>query len=392
MEAIDRRRQVRLRFGEEVFEWGWLTDHPDQAQALFARHHGATPACLCVTPEIPIHITKGSRHFFLGRNPNTGSRHAWFCRFHTEPSNEWAVAGDEEPAAEAEQADPDVDPSLVLGDFPIGKHAPADPESSGPALRTLLERIWAIARFNRWTPSMAGKRGYWTVERYAPLAATELTLPFAEGASVASLLLVPPPFRGAQHSHEHLQTLESRLRTVETGANGGAFLVLGEIRAVSQTPYGHAVALKHTPYRDLQLYVSSAVAARDLSHLLDPDALRRREGGRYWLLGSVARSQKGNLNLLAAGVMRTTEELLPVDTDAAAAVVERLVQDGRRFARTLALGADGRPPVTLLLDAAHGRTVPLRVVENPTGKPGWEWCPEQTEMPAIPPPTPGELK
>jgi hypothetical protein len=206
--------------------------------------------------------------------------------------------------------------------------------------------------------------------------------------TVASLLFVPPPFRGAQQSHEHLQALESRLRAVEAAANGGAFLVLGEIRAVSRTPYGYAVALKHTPYRDLQLYVSAAIAERDLGDLLDPDALRRREGGRYWMLGSVARSQKGNLNLLAAGVMRTTEELLPVDSDAAAAIVERLVQGGRRFARTMMLGAEARSPVTLLLDTAPGRSVPLRIVASPTGKPGWEWCPAQDDMPAIPPPAP----
>lgn len=400
MEATERRRETRLRFGsDEEYAWGWLIDHPQEAQALFARHHGTSPLCLCTPDGVPIHITRGSSHLFLARNPNTGHRHAWYCRFYSDADNEWAVAREgvqaeavddrvavntpglvppAAPSAVAPTAPPAINDDAVIDAscFPLGGNQPADMSAAGAALENLLARLWQMARFHRYTPAMAGKRGYWTVHRHLPLVAAELLLPNGQ-ASLASMLFMPAPYRGREHRDEHHETVTRSLWEAERAA-GGAFLVSGEVRDVVATEYGYALHLKHLPYKDLTLFLSRQVAERDIPGMLDTTT---PAAGRRWVMASVARSGRGNLRALAVGMLQSTEDLIPIAGDAEMALADALVRAGRRFAR---LTPNDTGSTFLLFDAGAERGMPLKIVAAHSGR-GWEWAYPDEPLPALPP-------
>ena len=188
----------------------------------------------------------------------------------------------------------------------------------------VLNHLWALSQLNRW--GAGWKRDWWRV--------TQLLLPVIEQGAIGQqalmdcMYLVPELSQGRRDAIDGAwlrfsQKLAPRKNNVKLG------IVLGEAIRVRPSKFGFSLTLRYfAPY----LFFSDALRSQLCTSF--PHAYRciGGEGEQHVIaMCLVEMSPKGNLTLIEAALMATSEHFIPVDSGYETQLVKLLVDHNRSF-------------------------------------------------------------
>ncbi|MEO6746098.1 MAG: DUF1173 domain-containing protein [Caldimonas sp.] len=376
------------------------------AEALAGAHAAhERPRCLCRGTGVAMYVARFGDDYGIKRMPYTGSQHAPDCPSY-EPPIELSGAGGvlgsavvEDPnsglttlrlafalsrggARAAGRADTAEVSSVATGEYGLG-------------LRGLLHYLWDRAELTHWRPAFAGKRS-WAVVRARLLSVAARSL--ARGEVLAGKLDLPEVFSVERRDEIN----ERRMRQWgpapgPPSARRRLMLLLGELKELAPSRYGFKAVIKHLPDHPFML----------------PERLYRKMERRFERELSLWGSSKAShLVMIAtfdvndAGVpsieqlslMLTSPQWIPVEDSFDEQLVQRLVNHGRRFIKTLGYNlpsCDRR--YTAVLTDCNGQPTALRIVvgAKTDGEPAkhdpeygasaiWSWHVNSETMPDLP--------
>lgn len=365
------------------------------------------PLCLCREPGIEMYLSKVAGKIVIKRMPNTGGDHAAACESY-EPPPELSGLGQVMGSAILE--DPDNGQTALKLDFsltkspnraaPIPSGAEADvvkTDGNKLSLRGMLHYLWEEAGFNKWSPSMQGKRSWYVIRKFLMLAAEDK---IAKGASLGDILYIPESFN-LDKQDEIAQRRIAQMSKVATPQNGTRrlMLLIGEVKEIGQSRYGYKIVLKHLPDCPFMLNedLHKRIKKRFEVELGLWDAL---EDTRLIIIGTFGVGSTGIPTLEEVALMSVTDAWLPIDHTFDKSLVDAMVKDKRRFikglrynlptARPLAcmVASDTQPNPTALYvippSASDDYVNAVAELIANSKMASWEWRAGAVTMPALP--------
>jgi len=379
-------------------------------QAALAGVYGTDerPRCLCVDRGVEMYVAQHA-HLVIKRMPGTGSTHHPSCPSYEAPASDTGL-GDLLGEAVIERGPERVEVRL---DFPLSHVSGPRPAQAAPApsqsvsatprrlsMRGLLHLLWDRAGFTRWSPRMEGKRNWFVLRKYLLEAAAEID---AKGASLASRLFIPEPFRpdAADVLRSRRSAFFQALRLDGSGEHVPLALLVAEVKDLVERGDGYSMVLKHLP--DCALALDSATG-RQLARRFERELLAKaQQPDTRLIVGCTLRPAEqglGHADTLA--MIAVTPEWLPFEHLLERALLGELVREDRRFLKPLPYeaGPSAGLASALLLDVGDA-PAPL-YVEVPTvcgqrlrlpdqrgagtGSKTWVWRPgEAFNIPPLPP-------
>jgi hypothetical protein len=343
--------------------------------------------------------------FIVKRMPNTGSHHAPDCPSYEPPAESSGLG---QVLGSAITEDPTTGETTLKLDFSMSKIAgrssmPTTGGDSGSAtssgaklsLRGLLHYLWDQAELTRWQPGFAGKRTWSTVRKHLLLAAEHKT---ARGDPLRSRLYIPEVFSLDQREAIYARRLAQWSQAIATpGKPQHLMLLIAEVKEIVPARYGFKAVVKHVPDQafglDEQLY-------RRLSRRFEPALTLwgATDDIHMVIIATFSVAVAGVPTLMELSLMPVTRHWLPVEDGFEKQLVERLVSEGRSFAKALRynLGAgsalasatltdcEGSTPLLFIDHAGAGGGDQLLQERDPS-TPVWRWIPSSEAMPLLPP-------
>jgi len=256
------------------------------------------------------------------------------------------------------------------------------------SLRALLHFLFERAGFNRWSPTMEGKRNQGVLRKYLLAAAEEIVV---KGVPLAERLYVPEPFsesaraEAAQRRREKLAVLHPQ------DGQSPLAVVIGEYKGSEATALGRRVWIRHMPDAPLLIDARSwACIERAFAPLFDARDADTGHRSRLVMAALIRARREQIYEIDAASLMLTSEQWIPVDGVHELPLIDALVAQGRRFVKPLRYDARSAAGFAnaLLLDAG-AVPAPLHVVSafmSPKeravkeraiaagGQGAWVWC------------------
>ena len=279
------------------------------------------PLCLCRTPGIEMYVAKVDDKYLIKRMPNSGSGHAPACDSYEPPPE---LSGLGQVIGSAIQENPDEGTTALKFDFALSKGASRSaPAPSGKetdsvktdgnklTLRGTLHYLWEEAGFNRWAPTMAGKRSWYVIRKYLLQAAEDKT---AKGASLAGMLYMPESFN-AEKKNEITQRRLAQMMRIATPEKGTRrlMLVVGEVKELAQSRYGHKIVLKHLP--DCHFMMNDDIYKRLLKRFeVELGLWDALEGTHLMMIGTFSIGATGVASLEEVALMCVTENWIPFES------------------------------------------------------------------------------
>lgn len=357
----------RLSIRGRVFD----ADGPELQAALAAVHGSAErPRCMCVPGGVEMYVALHGR-YVAKRMPDGGSRHHPACAsFEPEPGQ----SGLGELVGEAVCEQPDGAVTLRV-DFAWTRLADGRGRAGGDAgdaaeverarprisLRGLTHFLFERAGFNRWVPAMAGKRTQGVLQRHLMQAAERVS---AKGVALAERLYVPEPFDEATHADAAARR-RARLSVLQPhDGEAPLAVVMAEFKLAERAASGWRVWLRHMPdaplladdrtWQRLTRVFAMQFEARDADQVHKP---------RLLMTALIRARREHTYEIDTATVMLASAQWIPVEGLHELALVQVLVDAGRRFVKPLRYDARSTAPFAcaLLLDAGDA-PVPLHVV------------------------------
>ena len=305
-----------------------------------AEHH--RPLCLCHADGVEMYVARLGRGHQLKRMPGTGGLHAPGCPSYEPPADAHETVTPTPAAIRADAADGTT--ALVVG-FPLawgdtravpnarGIEVARPPGSRrGLTLLSLLHYLWDQAELTHWQPAFVGRRTWGTVRRHLLRAAAGKTV---GGQALLDRLYVPEVFSVAQRDAIDLRRRAQWARTAHTEHGARPLmlmLMIGEVKEIKPTRRGGMAVVKHMPdqrftldgrlYRDMERRFG-----RELQLWTTSEALH------MMLIATFEPSGNSGPTIDRLGLMPVTAHWLPVDDLQELLLVERLVHEGRRFAK-----------------------------------------------------------
>ncbi|KVV25048.1 hypothetical protein WK78_02810 [Burkholderia cepacia] len=357
-----------------IYQIGAQSIHADDPGLpdVLATVHGqkVRPLCMCRRPGIEMYVAKVDGKHIIKRMPNSGSNHAPACDSYEPPPE---LSGLGQVMGSAIQEDPDEGTTALKFNFSLSKGAsrsapaPSDKESDSVktdgnklTLRGTLHYLWEEAGFNRWAPTMAGKRSWYVIRKYLMEAASDKT---AKGACLADILYVPESF-STEKKQEITQRRMARMMRIAAPEKGARRLMLaiGEVKEVAPSRYGHKIVLKHLP--DFHFMMNDDIHKR-LHKRFDTelalwDAV---EGSHLMMIGTFSISSTGVASLEEAALMSVTENWIPFESTFEKMVLDTLSQQGRRFVKGMRYNLPStRPLATAVLSDTEPEPTALYVL------------------------------
>jgi len=374
-----------------------------RAQAAHER-----PFCLCRTPNPPMYIARSGQTHIVKRMPNTGAHHAPTCESY-EPPSELSGLGEVIGSAIKEDADSGV--TTLKLDFALAKigarKAPAQGNNEADSVRTdgkkltlrgLLHLLWSDAGFNRWSPAMEGKRHWSMIRHYLhdAIAGKE-----TKGEALGGAVFIPEPFR-LDDKDAIAARRSSKLAQITSGTGRGKKLMVlvGEVREIEPSRYGHKIVVKHLP---------------DYPFMLNDDVHKRLVGRFGGELGTWRADTENHLIVIATfgvgptgyasieevALMLTTPQWLPIEDAWDGELVRALVEARRHFVKGLRFNlANSKPLASAVMADTQPHPVAMYVLpteEKPGYReamvellkdstlPAWFWKPgDDASMPPLP--------
>ena len=346
-----------------------------------------------------------NEHLFVKRMPNTGSRHAPDCPSY-EPPPESSGLGQVFGSAITE--DPVTGETTLKLDFAMSKIAgrSASPTLGGGSdsvassgtklsLRGLLHYLWDQADLTRWQPRFAGKRIWGTVRKHLLLAAENK---IARGDSLRSRLYIPEVFSVDRRDAISARRMAQWSQAIAApGKSQHLMLLIAEVKEILPARYGFKAVVKHVPDQafalDGQLY-------RRLVRRFEPTLALwgASEDIHMVIIATFSVGAAGIPSIVELSLMPATWHWLPVEDGFEKQLIERLVAEGRSFAKELRynLGAESVVASATLTDCEG--SAPLLFVEHADALdsdqhlqvcdpsvPVWLWKPSTEAMPPLPP-------
>jgi hypothetical protein len=306
--------------------------------AAHAKHQ--RPLCLCNPDGVEMYVARLGRGHQLKRMPGTGGLHAPGCPSYESPADA-ADAVTPTPADIREDV-PGGTTALLLN-FPLARvdtRAVPNPRglrvtrapsaSRGLTLLALLHYLWDQAELTHWQPAFAGRRTWGTVRRHLLRAAAGKTV---GGRALLERFYVPEVFSVAQRDEIDLRRRAKWASTADTARGARPLMLLiGEVKEIKTTPRGGIAVVKHMPdqrftldrrlYRDMEQRFG-----RELRLWVSGEALH------MVLVATVEPTGNGDPIIDRLSLMPVTSQWLPVDDVQELHLVERLVREGRSFAK-----------------------------------------------------------
>lgn len=365
------------------------------------------PLCLCREPGIEMYLAKAAGKIIIKRMPNTGGDHTAACESY-EPPPELSGLGQVMGSAILE--DPDNGQTALKLDFSLTKSPNrAAPIPSGVevdsvktdgsklSLRGTLHYLWEEAGFNKWSPSMQGKRSWYVIRKYLMLAAEDK---IAKGASLGGILYIPESFNLDKHE-EITQRRIAQMAKIATPQNGTRrlMLLIGEVKEIGQSRYGYKIVLKHLPDCPFMLNedLHKRLKKRFEVELGLWDAL---EETRLIIIGTFGVGTTGIPSLEEVALMSVTDSWLPIDHTFDKSLIDAMVKDKRRLIKGLRYNLPSTRPLACIV-ASDTQPNPTAMYVIPPGASdeyvnavgelianskmaSWEWHAGAVTMPALP--------
>lgn len=365
------------------------------------------PVCLCRSPGVEMYVVHIADKFFIKRMPNTGGDHEASCGSY-EPPAELSGLGEVMGSAIVESADLGTT-SLKL-DFSLkkiaGKTAPEQGDGQADSVRTdgnkltlrgLLHYLWEEAGFQRWSPSMTNKRNWGVVRKYLLQAAEHKS---TKSASLTDILYIPEPFVLERKDAIAQARTAQMMRVAQTAGQTGPrklMLLIGEVKSISPSRYGHKLVIKHLP--DFAFMLNEDLHKR-LNKRFETDLSLwdSIEGVHLVTIATFGVNKAGVATIEELALMVTTENWIPFENRSDKTLLDTLTQGGRRFLKGMRYNlAANRPlatavlidtpsPTALYIHQSGGDDYDEALDELIGGSKmeSWVWHPEQGEMPSLP--------
>lgn len=322
--------------------------------------------CLCTTPHRKLVIRAVNKRLFLAVWPHDGHNHHYACTFHRDEEEASNTTIGALPAVKETKDGFEIatdfqltrikrdeaglskvqDENLVI--TPHGQR----PTRTRMGLLGVLYHLWKESGLNTW--GINWKRDWWRV--------TQALLPVIEHGKVAGkamtdcLYLVPEQHYDRKKAIDAAwESFKSALRPdISTSKMG---LVLGEAVMLEITRYGFRMSMRHfAPF----LYISNDLRNKlATSYPKAYHRFRSKQSQRVVALCLVELSEKGNVTVIDAALMQTSNHYIPVDSSHEALMADFLVHKNRSFIKPLSV----RPGESTLPDFILTDTVPEYVLE-----------------------------
>lgn len=365
------------------------------------------PVCLCQIPPVPMYISKTGERYLVKRMPNSGSAHAPACDSY-EPPPELSGLGQVIGSAIQENVE-DGTTALKL-DFSLSKVASRTVSSSGDketdsvktdgnklTLRGTLHYLWEEAGFNRWAPTMAGKRSWYVIRKYLLQAAMDKT---TKGTSLADILYIPETF-SVEKKDEITQRRMAQMMQISAPEKGTRrlMLVVGEVKEVAESRFGYKIVLKHLP--DCHFMMNNDIHKRLLKRFeVELGLWGAIEGTHLMMVGTFGIGPTGVASLEEVALMCVTENWIPFESTFEKMVLDAITQQSRRFLKGMrynlpstrplacAVASDTEPQPTAMyvlppgVSEDYAKAMNELIAESRLAS--WIWKAGEAPMPALP--------
>jgi hypothetical protein len=388
---------VRYRAGDEALQ-------PALAQI---HNTNESPYCMCRPEGVRMYVAKYA-DYVIKRLPDTGPQHHPACPSYELPPGESGL-GELLGEAVVEHSNDAVE---LRVDFALTRMHGRSIEraaSSAPAgtvqaarkalsLRALTHWLWEQAGFNRWYPSMTGKRNWAVVRKYV-LACANTTK--TKGRLLSEAMHLPEPF-SLDHKDAQIARREEVFRALNSPQGDVQFrmlIVLGELADLQQTSVGGRIQVKHMP--ELPLLVDEALQKRLQKAFAATLQAKAADAQLRIILTALVYAKRDRVYMVdRASMMLATEHWIPVEDLAEARLARHLVQEERSFLKPLRYDARhaARFPNFKLLDTGaestaldivsmladeQDRADKLEAIQS-RAQPAWVWSTDQP-IPPLPP-------
>lgn len=378
-------------------------------QALLASVHTQKirPFCLCRALGVEMYISKVEGKYIIKRMPNTGGEHHATCDSYEPPAE---LSGLGQVIGTAIQENPDDENTVLKFDFSLtkvsGRPAPVPTgeevhsvktDGNKLTLRATLHYLWDEACFNRWSPSMSGKRSWYVVRKYLMQAAENK---LAKGTNLAELLYIPESFSVEKKDAIHQRRL-AKMTRASTRVKGtkSLMLVIGEIKEIATSRYGFKLTLKHLSdthfmmnedlHKRLQKRFNTELAlwdAIDQAHLIT--------------IGTFSVGDTGVVSLEEMALMVVDENWIPFESTYDKSLIEKMCRAGRRFSKGMRYNLASTKPLACIV-ASDTSPEPTAMYILPPGASdtfsrelttlmeesklhSWLWKAGESDLPALP--------
>lgn len=365
------------------------------------------PVCACRPVGAEMYIAKISGKFVLKRMPNSGDTHASSCDSYEPPSE---LSGLGEVMGSAIKESPDDGVTTLKLDFSLtklGRRAAIVPsgdeadsvktDGTKLSLRGLLHYLWEQAGFNRWEPNMEGKRSWFVIRKFLLQAAESKT---AKAASLPDLLYMPESF-SIEKKDEIVQRRIIHLKRASTTEKGGTCLmvVVGEVKEVAPSRYGHKIVFKHLPDFHFMLNddLHKRLVKRFQHELSLWDAL---ESSRMVAIATFGIGPTGIASIEELALMGVTENWIPFEGTLEKNLLDAMTSEKRRFLKGMRYNLASNRPLACVV-ASDTVPEPTAMYIQPPGAgeefiaalnalikdsklQSWVWRAGDSPMPALP--------
>lgn len=363
--------------------------------------------CLCRGPGVEMYVARrgGPRQgFIIKRMPDTGWQHLPQCPSYAPPAT---LSGLGQVLGSAIVEDPVTGATTLRLGFALtkiaGRAVMASPGEAGGSvgtdgaklsLRGLLHYLWDEAELTRWHPGFSGKRSWGTVRRQLLRAAESMS---ARRDPLRARLYLPEPFSLDQREAINARRLAAWSSAVaQPGGPMPLMLLIAQVKEIVPARYGFKAVIKHLPD---QAFAIDEVLYRRLGRCFESELTlwAAAEDVLMVIIATFGLGSHGTATIQELSLMPVTRQWLPVDDGLGKQLVDRLVAEGRDFARSLRYELPARAPVAfaVLLDSADSPTS-LHVLRGDSvegidpdaaADPGarWVWHSHLEPLPALPP-------
>lgn len=379
------------------------------AQAKAAPGHAL---CLCTAPARKLVIRAVGTRLFLAVWPHDGHNHHYACPFYRDEEDANSISSGALPAVKET-----ADGFEIATDFQLERlqrmpgeplsssvHEPSGPISNGErgartrmGLLGVIRHLWKESNLNCWGSSWT--RDWWRV--------TQALLPVIEQGKLGRhemrdcLFLVPELNSKRKESIERAWN-SFRDSLVPTSNTTRLGVILGEAVRMEKSRFGFRLTLCHFPpflYFTEELRNKLATSYPRAYHRIG-----NRQQQRVIALCLVELTINGNLSVVDAALMPTSEHFIPIDSSYEAKLSDLLVQKKRSFIKPLSIRpgestlpdfilTDTRPEYVLEVFGLNThdyieRKIAKKALYKAQGKPVWSWEPG---ISSTPPPLPQPL-
>lgn len=353
--------------------------------------------CNCSRHNPRMYVARVAEQFIIKRMPGTGHLHDPSCSSYMPPEGISGLGQVLDSAIEHSELE---DLTYLKLDFALsqsGKRPPMPPPSGDGAteaetpprkltLTGLLHYLWDEADLTKWTPAMAGKRWWATVQRELTAAAEGMV---AKGNPLASRLYVPRAFKPELKSELAGDRLAAFGKIRNAGSNKTELgIIIAEYKGHEPAKFGSKFIFKHIP--DCHFFVDTDLVQnfeRVFEEQLELTSLT--EGSHLIVIATYAMSKSGFPTLQKIAAMPVTRNWIPFETANDHTLIAQLTEEKRQFVRPLrynlpkseliarAMLTDTDEPTALFI----AQDLPDYIREEPY--PTWNWTGDSA-IPVLP--------